>query len=256
MEVLSRVGYMVHGVIYIMIGVLAARIAWGDPGWLTDPTTAIALIDSIPHGDILVGVIAAGLVGYALWRFVQAVADPDQQGTTVRGLIVRTGRCVSGLGYLALAAFAARLVADSPQDGGMQRNWAYRLLSEPLGAFAGGLIGLILIGVATDDVRKACTRNFGERFKHEEMKLFQRTASECAGRWGFAARALILTFGGIYLLRAVFAAQPQRAKGFTGILASFLMMPFGNWLLGFVALGLAAHGLYMVHAGLYRRHPF
>ncbi len=53
---------------------------------------------------------------------------------------------------------------------------------------------------------------------------------------------MILFSGGICLLRAVFAAEPYLAKGFEGILAALLRLPYGNWLLGFVALGLAAYG--------------
>jgi hypothetical protein len=88
------------------------------------------------------------------------------------------------------------------------------------------------------------------------MGLLLRVAGMCAGTWGFAARAVILFSGGVYLMRAVFEAEPHRAKGFEGILAGLFRMPYGDWLLAFVALGLAAYGVFMVHAGIYRRHPF
>jgi hypothetical protein len=120
----------------------------------------------------------------------------------------------------------------------------------------GGLVALILLIVASDDVRKACTANFGERLKHKQMGAHVSIASRCAGRWGFAARAVILVLGGAYLLRAVLTAEPYRARGFEGILASLLALPYGDWVLGFVALGLAAYGVFMVQAGLFRKHPF
>jgi hypothetical protein len=255
MELLSRVGYVAHGAIYIFIGVLAARLAWGARGELADPPSAIELIDRLPMGSPVVSVFAAGLAAYALWRFIQAIADPDRQGRTAKGIVVRTGRLISSLGYAGMALFAAKLAAGTAQDD-HSASWIYRLLSEPVGAFAGGLAAMILLGVAGDDLRKACTANFGERLEHKEMGLLLTTASRCAGAWGFAARGVILFSGGIYLLRAVFTAEPYLAKGFEGILAGLLRLPYGNWLLGVVALGLAAYGVFMVHAGIYRRHPF
>jgi hypothetical protein len=152
--------------------------------------------------------------------------------------------------------FASRLAAGSSQGPAAQPNWAYRLLTEPVGAFFGAVVAIILICVATDDARKACTTKFGERLNHREMNVLLVAATKYAGSWGFAARAVILVLGGIYLMRAVFTAEPYRAKGLEGILASLLQLPNGHWLLGFVALGLGAYGLFMVQAGLYRRHPY
>ena len=256
MELLSRVGYVVHGTIYILIGALAAKLAWGARGELADPPSAIGLINDLPGGSVVVSFMALGFAAYALWRFIQAVADPDCQGKTVKGLVVRIGRLISGLGYSALAVFAARLAAGTTQGGGIQANRALQILTEPIGTLVGGLTALILFCVASDDVRKACTTNFGERLKEHKMGLLATLAGKCAGRWGFAARAVILVFGGAYLMRAAVEANPDRARGFEGILASLLGLPYGHWLLLFVALGLAAYGVFMVQAGLYRRHPF
>jgi hypothetical protein len=256
MELLSRIGYVVHGAIYLFIGALAARLAWGARGELADPPSAIGIIDTMPAGDFLVGTIAAGLAAYALWRFVQAAADPDRQGRTVKGMIVRIGRVVSGVGYSALAVFAGRLASGYNEGVGEEPNWAYRLLTEPVGAVSGALVALVLLCVAADDARKACTTNFGERLNRKQMNVMVLAATRCAGSWGFAARAVILLAGATYLLQAVLKAEPGRAKGLEGILASLLLLPNGNWLLGIVALGLSAYGLYMVQAGLYRRHPY
>jgi hypothetical protein len=256
MELLSRIGYIVHGALYLVIGALAAALAWGARGELADPPSAVEMINKLPAGDLLVKIVAAGVAAYAVWRFVQAVADPDRQGRTIKGIMVRVGRIASGVGHSILALFAGQLAAGSIHGSGGQPNWAYRLLREPVGPLLGGLVALILLGVGTDDVRKACTTKFGERFKHNEMGALLITATRCAGSWGFAARAVIFFSGGCYLIRAVFKSEPDQAKGFEGILASLLQLPHGDWVLGFVGLGLSAYGVFMVQAGVYRRHPF
>jgi hypothetical protein len=91
--------------------------------------------------------------------------------------------------------------------------------------------------------------------KASDMTMAQRIWSRCAGRWGFAARATVLCFGGAFLLRASWYANPGEVKGFSGVLASILGLPYGNWVLGGVGLGLAAYGCFMIMAGRYRHHP-
>jgi hypothetical protein len=255
-EKLSRVGYVVHGFVFIVIGVLAARISWGERGELADPPSAIQIIREQPLGELIVVLIAIGLAAYGLWRFVQAIADPDQQGTTMKGLIVRIGRFISGLGYSALSVFSLRLAAGIARAPEENPGWAVRVLTEPLGAYVGALVAVILLGVASDDLRKAFTANFGERFKHQEMSGAESLAAKLAGSWGFAARALILIFAGAYLLAAILQDSPSRVKGFEGILGSMLALPYGQWLLRFVGLGLVAYGFFMGQAGLRRRHPY
>jgi hypothetical protein len=255
-EKLSRLGYIVHGLVFFVIGVLAARISWGERGELADPPSAIQTIRHQPFGELLVVVIAIGLASYGLWRFAQAIVDPDKQGTTIKGAIVRTGRIISGLGYSLLALFSIRLaagIANAPEDNS---GWAVRILTEPIGAWFGALVAVVLLGVAIDDLRKAFTTRFGERFKDHEMSGAELFVGKLAGSWGFASRSIILIFGGTYLLVAVLQDRPSRVKSFEGILASMLELPYGYWLLRFVALGLAAYGIFMAQSGIRRRHPF
>jgi hypothetical protein len=51
MEILSRVGYIVHVAIYLVIGTLAARLAWGTRGELADPPPQI--LPQISHRALL-----------------------------------------------------------------------------------------------------------------------------------------------------------------------------------------------------------
>jgi hypothetical protein len=255
MEKLARFGYVVHGLIYIVIGGLAAQFALGEGGALTDPPGALKTIRHQPLGKQAILVTAIGLGAYALWRMVQAAADPDRQGTSAKGLAVRVGRVVSAVGYAALAIFALKLFSGRADENGNGLNRLAQVLNEPIGAVFGTLIAFIVFGVAFDDVRKACTARFGERMKASNMTMVERIWSRGAGRWGFAARATILCFGGAFLLRASWYGNPNEVKGFAGILLSILALPYGHWALGLVGLGLAAYGCFMIMAGRYRQHP-
>jgi hypothetical protein len=255
-EKLARLGYVVHGLFYLIIGGLAALLAAGLGGALTDPTGAIEVIGKQPFGKLAVLTIAIGLAAYALWRLVQAVTDPDKQGRSLKGIAVRIGRVVSGAGYAALALFAAKLSAGTAGEDETNMNWAARFLMEPLGPMAATAISLIVLGVAIEDIRKASTARFGERLKATDMTIVQRVCSRCAVVWGFAARAVVLCFAGAFLLPAAWHVDPGEVKGLAGVLASISTMPNGNWILGGVGLGLAAYGLFMILAGRYRRHPY
>ena len=254
-EKLARFGYLAHGAIYIIIGGLAAQFALMGDGTLTDPPGALVMIRRQPLGKQAVLSTAIGLAAYAIWRLIQAAADPDDQGTSPKGLAVRIGRLVSAVGYAALTILALKLFIGRADGGTNGLNRIAQVLTEPIGAVLGTLTGLIVFGVAFDDIRKACTARFGERMKASDMGMAQRMWSQGVGRWGFAARATVLCFGGAFLLRASWYRHPGEVKGFAGILASILGLPYGNWALGLVGLGIAAYGCFMVIVGYYRRHP-
>jgi hypothetical protein len=91
MERLARLGYATEGAVYSLIGLLAAGAAFGTGGRATGQHGALEVVAGSPFDDILLGLISIGFLGYALWRGVQAVADPDREGTD-------GGPSASGLG--------------------------------------------------------------------------------------------------------------------------------------------------------------
>ena len=132
-EKISRWGYVIHGLVYVLIGALALKVAWGLRGQLADPPSAIEVITRQPMGDVLVTLVASGLAAYALWRLIQAIADPDCQGRTFKGLFVRSGRLISGFGYAALALFAARLASKPGTSAEPETDWASKLANRAYG---------------------------------------------------------------------------------------------------------------------------
>jgi hypothetical protein len=95
LERLARLGYATEGAMFTLIGLLAAGVAFGTGDHTTGQRGALELIAGSLFGGVLVGLIALGFVGYALWRGLQAIADPDGEGTDMRGLGKRIGYGVS-----------------------------------------------------------------------------------------------------------------------------------------------------------------
>src|ERR671910_2053194 len=134
MERLARLGYATEGAMYTLIGLLAAGVAFGSGDHATGQRGALEIIAASPFGDVLVGLIALGFLGYALWRGVQAIADPDGEGADLKALGKRLGYGVSALAYACLALSAAGLIVGSASQGNSTPDdWTALLLSLPWG---------------------------------------------------------------------------------------------------------------------------
>src|SRR6476646_6686838 len=76
---LGRFGFAAKGLVYAIVGGLAAQAAIGAGGETTDTRGALIWIVQAPFGRFLLGTVGIGLAGYALWRFVQAIADTENK---------------------------------------------------------------------------------------------------------------------------------------------------------------------------------
>src|SRR5450759_838881 len=148
MEVLTRLGYGVRGVIYIVMGILAVQVALGKGGALASPQDAIAAIGKQPAGMILLWVILIGILAYAVWGLVRAIWDPLDKGQDVKGLLARFGFLASALGYGFLAYTTYGYIKGASQSAnGSQTQLLTSVMAMPLGRWAIGLLGLIVLVV-------------------------------------------------------------------------------------------------------------
>src|SRR4051794_23499135 len=72
---LARTGLVAKGLSFGLVGVLAAKLAIGDGGAATSREGALAQVAQHSFGEILLIALALGFAAYALWRFVQAIAE-------------------------------------------------------------------------------------------------------------------------------------------------------------------------------------
>jgi hypothetical protein len=253
MERLARLGYATEGAVYSLIGLLAAGAAFGTGGRATGQHGALEVVAGSPFGGILLSLIAVGFLGYALWRSVQTIADPDREGTDVKALGKRVGYGASALIYAGLAFSAVGLVFGSAsQEGGTPDDWTALLLSWPLGQVLVVGVGIAVIGVGLRELNQAYKARFLEYLKLDEMGGRVRKWTERWGRLGVAARGIVFGVVGTFLIRAALEYDPQEARGLGGALQTLAQQPLGPWLLGAAALGLVAYGLFMLSVARYR----
>lgn len=253
-EWLGRLGYAAKGVVYALVGILAGQAALGRGGATTGTEGVLERILQAPFGRALLGVTALGLVGHAIWRFTQAGMDTENKGTDAKGVVTRAAYTIIGLIYIGLALSALRLALGS--GGGNGDDTAGRtawLLGQPLGRWLVGLLGLTVVAVGLFQLYRAYRAEFREHLRMSEMSAAQERWATATGRLGYAARGIVFGIIGGFLIVAGLQSQPEAARGLGGALDTLARQPQGKWLLGIVAAGLIAYGIFMLVQARYRR---
>ena len=257
-EVLARVGYAALGVVYFTIGILAFQAAIGSGGATEGSSGALSTLITQPFGRVLLTIVAVGLLGYAIWQFVRASVDPENEGDDTKGMVKRAGYAASGVGYLFLAGVAAQLVLSGGSSGGggggsSTQDWTARVLSWPFGQWLVGIGGAIVVGAGLYQIYKGYDEKFKEKLKLGEMNSTTRTWAVRAGKFGFIARGIVFAIIGIFFIVAAWQQDPQEAGGIGEALSTLAGQPYGPWLLGLVALGLILFGIFCFVQARYRR---
>ncbi len=254
-ERLARFGYATKGAVYILIGILAILAAFTTAGKKTDTTGALHTIAAQPLGQLLLILITVGFIGYTLWRFVQAIQDPDQKGTDPKGIVARGGYLIKGLIYGSLAFNAALLAMGSggSNGGNSKQDWTALLLAQPFGQWLVGTIGAFVIGIGLYRIYKAYHTKFRKYLDLRELNLTQEKLIVNICRFGIIARGVIFIMLGFFLIQAARQFDPNEVRGLDGTLQTVAQQPFGKFLLAIFALGLVAYGIYMGVQARYRR---
>lgn len=250
---IARVGYAAKGVVYATIGVLAMREALGAGGATAGPVEAMRSLGPHPLDSILLLVLAAGLVGYAMWKLVQGIMDPDDKGTGAHGLLRRVGYVGSGVIHGVLAFVAAQSIfgaEDTSEDAMALATMAYQ---PPLGQILVGLVGLGVIGVGLYQLYAASGAKFRDDLQLNRMGEARERWITLVGCVGTTARALAIGVAGAFVLLAAYQSDPSEVRGLGEALETIQRQPLGSYMLGTVAAGLFVYGAFMLLVARYRR---
>jgi hypothetical protein len=251
-EILARGGYAARGVVYALIGMLAVQAAFGSGGETTGTEGAMAVIAR--QSTALLWVLAIGLFGYAIWRVLDGILDPEHKGSDAKGLTLRAAKVGSGITYGLLAAGSIGLATGAGGGGsGSEASWTAELMAQPFGRLLVGLIGLGVIVAGFWQIRKGWSQRFMEKMKTAEMEPEERKVATRTGQFGLMSRGVVFLVVGVLLIVAAVQQQPGEARGLEGALDALARQPFGPWLLGLIALGLVAFGAYSILEARYRR---
>ncbi|HEV8453473.1 MAG TPA: DUF1206 domain-containing protein [Gemmatimonadales bacterium] len=252
-ERLARIGYAAKGILYITVGLLAAQAGLGRGGRTVDTQGALRVVHTITFGRIALLVIAAGLMGYAIWRIVEAVVDPDGRGTDAKGLALRASFAARGVLYGALGITALRLAArERPGSHSEQtRHWTELAFGLPAGELLVWLAASGIGGYGIYQLYRAYASKLSRQLHLGELGTGTLRWIVGVSRFGIAARGVVFCLIGFFLAGAAARHDATQAGGLRksmGVLAGI-----GLWPIVVVALGLVAYGVYELVNARYRR---
>jgi len=253
----GRAGYAARGAVYVMVGWLSMVAAFGGGAAAADKQTALQTISQLPLGTVLLGLVAAGLFGYAAWSLVRALFDPERHGHDAKGLFARAGFGIAGLSYAGLALGAARFALGSGSPGrgsdAETQDWTAQLLQAPFGPPLVLAVGATMLGVAGIEFVRAYKASFLKELDLGSLDAQPRQWVERLGRMGLVARGVVFALIGIFLIQASRQQDAGAAVGLAGALNKLAEQPYGEILLGVVAAGLVMYGLFSFVEARYGR---
>jgi len=197
---------------------------------------------------------ALGLCGYALWRFIQTMFDPEHVRHDARSFGRRIAYFGSGVAYAGLAVAAWRMILRG-EHGTEHRtqDWTATLMAQPAGLWLVGAVGLIVFGVGAWQIVRAYRTKLGEKLRLDRWSAPMRDWIIQFGRVGFVAHGIIFCVIGVFMIAAADHHNPHEAKGIGEAMRYIEGLSYGWILLTIVAAGLIAYGIFQLFEARYRK---
>ncbi|MDY6937333.1 MAG: DUF1206 domain-containing protein [Cyanobacteriota bacterium] len=250
----ARFGYGARCFVYVLVGAIAAKAAftYSTP---KDSETALAVIAEKPFGKMILALVVVGLFGDVLWRFVQAIQDPEHRGNKVKNILRRITHGIGGIVGTGLMLSALRSIADLENDvtQSLVQTLAVTVLLQPFGRWLVGIGGAIAVGVGCYYFYRALSAKFRKHLQLCKMSPTTEKWVMLVARFGITTRGVVFVLVGGFLMKAARSFDASKVKTSEEALQSLDDRAFGPWLLAIVALGLIAYGAYMGVLAKYRR---
>ncbi len=253
-EPLARFGYGARGAVYLIIGGITIYTALFG-GKTTDSKSALQQLLGQPFGQILLGTIIVGQIGYVMWRLIQSLGDTDKHGTDAKGLAIRSGLLASAITYAFLTLYALSLLGvslagsgDDDGGGGMHQK-----LAGFIGlTWASAILAAVFTGVAIAHFVKVAKEGYAKHYDAESgvMRFVHPIA-----KIGLAARGITLLVIAYLFASKLFGgiAESAGTPGLEAALSFIRELPAGAALLFIVGLGLALFALYSITEAIWRQ---
>jgi hypothetical protein len=252
LETAARLGYAGRGAVYVIVGAFAVLAAMGSGG-PKDQKGALQKVLQQPLGEVLLALVALGLLCFSLWRVLQAFLDADHIGREPKGLAKRAIYAVTAAVYVGLAVGTVSIILGTDGSGGgdtAARDWTAFLMAKPFGRWLVAGAGAVVAGAGIGFALRGCKPDFEPRLA---LNATARAWVVPLGRAGFVARGVVFLLIAWFLVQAALHANAREAQGLGGALRALQQEPYGSALLGIAALGLFAFGVFQFATAYYRR---
>jgi uncharacterized protein DUF1206 len=252
---LARVGLVAYGAMHLLIAFLAVRMALGLRGADADQTGALLTVAHGPGGRLLLWAIGLGMLSLALWQAAEVLLwwrgllDP---GRRVRVAVVCAKCLAKGgvYGFLGLTALLFALGLEYEADERL-RDLTDETLEIPGGAVMVAAVAAGVIAVGLYTLARGFTGGFMKDIDLPATPDRWEPLIEAVGRVGYAAKGIAFGLVGVLLWRAATSADVSTATGLDGAMTAVAGVGAGPWLLGGIAAGFAAFGVYALARARY-----
>lgn len=255
---LARTGYAAKAVVYGLIGILTFMAAFNLGGQTSGQLQVIDFIEKQTFGNILLVLIALGLISYSIWRFFQAFQDPENVGKDTKGKAKRVGFFISALIYLSIAGYAVlKLInagGSSSGSGSGQNGMLSSVFTGDAGVYIFTIIGIGLVATSFFQFKEAFYKDFLKKFDYQSISEEKRRKTiKNMGYLGLIARGIIFGILAYFFIRAAVEHNTSEIKSTSDAFAFLQESPMGSWLMGIVAAGMVCYSIYVFMMAKYRK---
>jgi hypothetical protein len=256
LRALARAGLVAYGLLHLLIAWLAVQLARGVGSAAdADQTGALQTVADGPGGRALLWAIGLGLLSLALWQagevllWWRGLLDPDRRTRTA----LVCARCLAKAVVYAVLGVTGLLFAAG---AGYEADERLRELTDdtlefPGGTVAVGAVAVAVVAVGVYTLSRGVTGGFMRDIDLPAAPDRWEPVIEAVGRVGYLAKGVAFGLVGVLLWQAASSADVSTATGLDGAMTAIAGVDAGPWLLGGVAAGFAAFGLYALARARY-----
>jgi hypothetical protein len=264
-ERLARIGLASRGAVFVVLGYLVVRIAFGALGSASSKHSASGpgvaqAIAAQPGGRVILVVLGVGLALFALFSALDAILHHDDEDDAKKRW---ANRAVAAIGVLVYGVFAVYCIyaavsgstssGSAQQSDNQQTQWSAKVLNWPGGSIWLGLLALVLFGIAIFHVVEAIRRTFLDRLERGRMSARAWKYTVVTGTIGYLGRAALFASVGWFVMSAAIEDDPQHGQGFDGAARRLADNGVGGVFMVVVAAALICFGLYLFAEARYRK---
>ncbi|NVK54696.1 MAG: DUF1206 domain-containing protein [Alteromonadaceae bacterium] len=259
LSAIASAGYSAKTVMYTLLGLfILSSVISAVSHEKNTQKHVFETVQSQPFGQFLLIAVIAGLVCYALWRWLQGMLNTESLDMTkAKDIIMRLFLFVSGLFYFG-AAFLGIKVLTGEDSSGEKKGSNSEQLSAQLLQYEWGMALVAVIGAAVlifafIQFKHAVKADFMDKFETDKLSLAVQKATCYAGRIGYTARGVVYLLVGSFFMIAAYRHDASEAGGLQQALATLTEQSFGPYLLGAIGIGFIMFGVYCAFEAKYRR---
>lgn len=236
LETWTRIGFFARGLIYVLLGYVALSSA------NVESTSALfGDVENLPAGNLLLGIIFLGAIGYGLWKIYDAVKNLDGHDDDAKGKATRFFYVIGGVGYFILAYLAAKTLFGS---GGSGEGTTRAAEIAPSWLVLATGAGVLVAGIW--QIKKGVTKEYMEGLLGNTPPFV-----EWFGLLGHLARGVVFIVSGWFVIQAA-GGDSEQARGLAGALNS--LRDTGT-LFTVLCVGLILFGIFSIVQARYRTIP-